>query len=62
MVPHFAFEVKPIAIRKKYTEGNDLADQYLAHGIEVTAAFGKIGYARGVSLLAAMPHRIEMNA
>lgn len=62
MVPHFTFEVKPIIVRKKHTKSNDLADQYLAHGIEVTAAFGKIGDARGVSLLAAMPHRIEMNA
>ena len=61
MVPHFTFEVKPIAIRKKYTKSNDLADQYLAHGIEVTAAFGKIGDAGRMPFFLTMPDRIQVN-
>jgi hypothetical protein len=62
MVTHFAFEVEPIAVRKEYSKCNDLSDQYLAHGIEVTAAFGEVGDASGMSFFAAIPHRIKMNA
>jgi hypothetical protein len=43
MMPHFTFEVKPIIVRKQNTKRNDLAHHYLAHGIEVTAALGKVG-------------------
>ncbi len=62
MVSHFAFEIQPVAVRQLYTKGNDFADHYLAHGIEVAAAFGKIGDLRGVSLLATMPYRIQIDA
>ena len=62
MMPNFTFEVKPVVVRKEHTESNDFADQHLAHGIKVTAAFGKISDARGMSFLAAMPHCIQMNA
>lgn len=62
VMPDFTFEIKPITVRKHYAKGDDLANHYLAHGIEVTAAFGEIGDACGMSFLAAMPHRIEMNA
>src|SRR5689334_6796979 len=62
MMPDFTFEVKPVVVRKEHTKSNDLADPHLAHGIEVTTAFGKIGDAGGMSFLAAMPHRIQINA
>src|SRR5215813_12984813 len=62
MMPDFTFEVKPVVVRKEHTKSNDFADHYLAHGIKVTAAFGKIGDASGMSFLTAMPHRIQMNA
>ena len=62
MMPDFTFEVKPVIVRKQHAKGNDLTDHYLAHGIEITAAFGEIRDAGGVSFFAAMPHRIEMNA
>lgn len=62
MMPDFTFEVKPIVVRKEHTKSNDFADHYLAHGIKVTAAFGKIGDARRVSFLAAVPHCIQLNA
>jgi hypothetical protein len=62
VMPHFTFEVKPIIVRKEYTKGDDFTDHYLSHGIKVTAAFGKIRDASGMSFFAAMPHRIQMNA
>ena len=62
MVSHFALEIQPVAVRKHYTKGNDFTDHYLAHGIEVAAAFRKIGDLRGVSLLATMPDCIEIDA
>ena len=62
MVPHLAFEIEPIAVRKEYSKCNDLSNQYLAHCIEVTAAFGEVGDTCGMSFLAAMPHRIQVNA
>jgi hypothetical protein len=62
MMPNLTLEINPVVVRKEHTKRNDFADHHLAHGIEVTAAFGEIGDARGVSLLATMPHRIEMNA
>ena len=62
MMPNLTFEVKPVVVRKEHTKRHDLADHHLAHGIEVTAAFGKISDARGMSFFAAMPHRIQMNA
>jgi hypothetical protein len=62
MMPNFTFEVKPVVVRKKHAKRNDFPNHHLAHGIEVTAAFGKIGDACGMSFLAAMPHRIQMNA
>jgi hypothetical protein len=61
-MPDFTFEVKPVVVRKEHTKSNDLAGHHLAHGIKVTAAFGKIGDASGMSFLAAMPHRIQINA
>ena len=42
MMPDFTFEVKPVVARKEHSKSNDLANHYLTHGIEVTAAFGKI--------------------
>jgi hypothetical protein len=60
-MPHFTFEVKPVVVRKEHAKSNDLADHHLAHGIEVTPTFGKIGDASGMSFLAAIPHRIQMN-
>src|SRR6185295_6882941 len=62
MMPHLAFEIKPVVVRKEHTKRNDFAGHYLTHGIEVTAAFGKICDASGMSFFAAMPHRIQMNA
>ena len=62
MVSDFAFEIKPIAVREQNTKRDDLAGQYLAHGIEITAAFRKIGNLRGVSLLATVPDCIEIDA
>lgn len=62
MMPNFTFEVKPVVVRKEHSKSNDFADHYLAHGIEVAAAFGKICDAGGMSFLAAMPHRIQSNA
>ncbi len=59
---HLAFEIKPIVVRKEHAKRHDLADHYLAHGIEVTPTFGKIGDAGGMSFFAAMPNRIQMNA
>jgi hypothetical protein len=61
-MPNFTFEVKPVVVRKEHTKRNDFADHHLAHGIEVTATFRKIRDACGVPFLAAMPHRIQMNA
>ena len=62
MVPDFAFEIEPIAVRQHDTKSDNLASQYLAHGIEITAAFRKIGDMRGVSLLATVPDCIEIDA
>ena len=62
MMPNLTFEVKPVVVRKEHSKSNDLADHYLAHGIKVTAAFGKISDAGGMSFLAAMPHCIQINA
>lgn len=62
MMADFTFEVEPIVVRKEHAKRNDFADHHLAHGIEVTAAFGKISDAGGMSFFAAMPHRIQMNA
>ena len=62
MMSHFTFEIKPIVVRKKHSKSNDLTDHYLAHGIEITAAFRKVGDAGGMSFFAAMPDRIQMNA
>ena len=58
VMPDFTFEVKPVTVRKQHAKGDDLANHYLAHGIEITAAFGEIGNACGMSFLAAMPNRI----
>jgi hypothetical protein len=62
MMAHLTFEINPIAVRKEHSKRNDLADHYLAHGVEVTAALREVGNTRGVSFLAAMPNRIQMNA
>ena len=62
VMPDFTLEVKPVTVRKQHAKGDDLTNHNLAHGIEVTAAFGEIGDASGMSFLAAMPNRIEMNA
>jgi hypothetical protein len=62
MVSHLAFEIEPITIRQRHTKRDDLTGQYLAHRIEITAAFRKIGNLRGVPLLATVPHCIEINA
>jgi hypothetical protein len=43
MVANFTFEVEPVVVRKEHTKRNDFADHHLAHGIEVTAALGKVG-------------------
>ena len=61
MMAHLAFEVEPIAVRKENSKGHDLSDQYLAHGIEVTAPFREVGDTSGMSFFAAIPHRIKMN-
>jgi hypothetical protein len=62
MMPNLTLEINPVVVRKENTKRNDFADHHLAHGIEVTAAFGKICDAGGMSFFAAMPHRIQMNA
>ena len=62
VMSHFAFEIEPIAVRKQHAKRDYFAGQHLAHGIEVTAAFRKIGDLRGVPLLATMPDCIEIDA
>ena len=62
MMPNLTFEVKPVVVRKQDSKRNDFADHHLAHGIEVTTAFGKISDAGGMSFFAAMLHCIQMNA
>ncbi len=62
MMPDFTFEIKPIAVRKQDTERHDLAGHYLAHSIKVTTTFREVGDASCVSLLAAIPNSIQMNA
>ena len=62
MVPNFTFEVKPIAIGKQDAKRHDLAGHYLAHSIKVTATLRQVGDASCVSLLAAIPNSIQMNA
>jgi hypothetical protein len=62
MMSHFAFEIDPITVRQQHTKRDDFTDHYLAHGIEITAAFRKISDLRGVSLLATVPDRIEIDA
>ena len=42
MVPDFTFEVKPVIVREEHAKRHYFADHYLAHGIEITAALGKI--------------------
>lgn len=62
MVSHFAFEIKPVIVRQQHAERDNLSDHYLANGIEIAAAFGKIGDARSVTLFATVPNRVEMYA
>jgi hypothetical protein len=62
MMPHLTFEIKPVVVRQEHTKSDDFSDHDLAHGIEVTATFGKIGDAGGMSFFAAMPYRVQMNA
>lgn len=62
VMPHLTFQIKPVPVRKKHTKGDDLAGHYLANGVEIAAAFGKIGYARGVPFLSTVPNRIEAHA
>ena len=62
MVSHFAFQIEPIAVSQQYTKGDDLANHYLADGIEITAAFGEIDDVGGMSFLGGMPLCIEMDA
>ena len=62
VVSDFAFEIKPIAVRQQYAKSYDLPGQYLAHSVEVAAAFGEIGDLRRMSFFATMPLCIEMNA
>ena len=62
MVSHFAFEIDPVAVRQHYPKRDDFTDHYLAYGIEITAAFRKIGNLRGVSILRTVPYRIEIDA
>jgi hypothetical protein len=57
-MPHLTFEVDPVAVRKEYTKRYDFADHYLSHGIEITAAFGKI---RDLGRVSFLPDRIKMN-
>ncbi len=62
VMSNLAFQIKPIPVRKQHTKGDDLAGHHLAHSVEVTTTFGKIGYARRVPFLVAMPNRIEAHA
>jgi hypothetical protein len=62
MVPDFTFEVKPVVVRKEHAKRNDFANHHLAHGIEITAAFGKIGNTRGMAFFTAVPNRVEVYA
>ena len=56
MMPHLTFKIKPVVVRQEHTKGDDFAGHHLAHGIEVTTAFGKIRDAGGMSFFAAMPY------
>jgi len=62
MVPDLAFEIKPVVVGQQHAKGDNLPRHHLADGIEITAAFGKIGDSRGVALFATMPNRVEMYA
>jgi hypothetical protein len=62
MMPDFTFKVKPITVRKQDTKCHDLAGHYLAHGIKITTTLREIGDASCMSLLAAIPNSIQMNA
>ena len=46
MVPNFALKIEPVTIGQQNTKRNDLTHHHLAHGIKVTATFGKIGNLR----------------
>jgi hypothetical protein len=61
-MPHLTFQIQPFPLRKEYAKGADLARHYLAHGVEVAAALGKISDASGVSFFSTVPNRIEAHA
>jgi hypothetical protein len=62
VMPHLTFQIKPVVVRKEHTKGDDFACHHLAHGVEITTAFGKVRYAGGMFFLATLPNRIELNA
>ena len=59
VMPHLTLQIKPVPVRKEYAKGYDFAGQHLANRVEVATAIGKIGDARGVSFLSAVPNRIK---
>jgi hypothetical protein len=61
MVPDFALEIKPLAVRQQHAEGDYLAHHHFTDSVEIAATIRKVGHTSGMAFIFTLPNRIEVH-